>query len=237
MHVGNSSWAAAKIILAATTPIQKLIDHGSETHLFINNQALIILCNDGYAKYASFFKVNINNLNKGTVWADRGWKCFAHYYNPATGEGLNPWPNALDECQNYFSLALRYWSEKKFSKSIFLLGATAHLVQDLCVPHHARCVAFNGHQKFERWSAENVQRYETNNGGIYNINSVADILKYNAIFSSKLYNLVSKEDEQNYNLAAKLLLPLAQKSTAGLFKLFMGMLENNNIYHYKANPV
>lgn len=221
MHVGNSSWAAAKLILAATAPIQKLIDHGGATHLFINNQALTILQNDGYPKYTSFLKLNINYLNKGTLWADRGWKCFAHYYNPDTGEGLNPWPNAIDECEYYFRQALYFWQKKRHGKSVFFLGAAAHLVQDLCVPHHARCIAFNGHQKFEKWAMDNISKYKTDREGMYAIKNLAEILKYNATVSSKLYYLVAKEDQRNYNLAATLLLPMAQRSTAGLFHMFM----------------
>lgn len=229
MHVGNSSWAAAKLILAATIPIQKLVDHGGSTHLFINNQALTILQNDGYLKCLSYIKTNINYLNKGTLWADRGWKCFAHYYNPETGEGLNPWPNAIDECAHYFRRALYFWQKKRHGKSFFLLGAAAHLVQDLCVPHHARCIAFNGHQKFEKWAMVNMLKYKTDRRGMYDVKDITEILKHNASISSKFYDLVAREDEGNYNLAATFLLPMAQRATAGLFYLFMRSTELNQI--------
>ncbi len=221
MRVNSSSWEAAKIILSAATPIQKLIDRGSKTHSFINTQAISIIEYDHCGAAVLLLRSNAGNINRGTDWADKGWKCFAHYYNPYTEEGLNPWPSALGECRHYFNLSLKFLNKKKLNKSLFFLGAAAHLVQDLCVPHHARCIAFNGHQKFEKWAAKNYLKFKTNRNGIYCFNNIEEILRHNSFISYGLYDCVAKSDTNKYNEAASVLLPLAQRTTAGLFRLYI----------------
>jgi phospholipase C len=221
LRVIKNSWAAAKIILSAATPIQKLIDYGSATHNFINNQAVLILKNDKYPDASALMKKNIEHINSGTVWADKGWKCFAHYYNPHCEEGLKPWPSALYEAQNYFSLAIEFLKNKKYKKSFFFLGAAAHLVQDLCVPHHSRCIAFNGHQRFEKWARKSFNNFIVNRGGLYQFKDISEIIRYNARTSYEYYDCVSVYDTQRYSEAASVLLTQAQKSTAGLFYLYM----------------
>lgn len=221
MNVSNNSWTAAKIILSAATPIQKLIDFGSDTHSFINNQAVLIMKNDNLAEASVLIHKNIEQINCGTLWADKGWKCFAHYYNPHSEEGLKPWPSALSECRNYFNLAVNFRKNRKIKKAYFFLGAAAHLVQDLCVPHHARCIAFNGHQKFEKWARKSFCHFRVNRGGLYQFQTISELIQHNALASYALYDLVSSYDTRKYSEAAAVLLALAQKSTAGLFYLFM----------------
>ncbi|GBF33242.1 broad-substrate range phospholipase C [Desulfocucumis palustris] len=225
MRGNSSSWEAAKIILSAATPIQKLIDPGNKTHSFINSQAISILENENNSPAVSFLRGNIGIINRGTDWADNGWKCFAHYYNPYREEGLSPWPNALVECGNYFKLSLDFLNKKKINKSLFFLGAAAHLVQDLCVPHHSRCIAFNGHQKFEKWAAKNYLDFTIDRNGIYYLNDTDKILKHNSIISYGLYDNVCRYDTNKYHEAALILLPLAQRTSAGLFYLYTGFFD------------
>ena len=229
MRMDNSSWTAAKILLSAASPIQNFFDHGGATHYFINRQAAEILHNDDMKGMASFIVINIDNINRGTSWADKGWKCFAHYYNPFNHAGLNPWPGALDECSHYFNLACDNWTKKCIRKSMFFLGAASHIVQDLCVPYHSMCVPFNGHQKYEKWVKNNYFNYKAGRGGTYTHKSIDEIIHYNAIVSSKYYHYLNVEEETSYHIVTALLVPLAQKTTAGLFHLFL-----NTIKYQKA---
>jgi len=55
----------------------------------------------------------------------------------------------------------------QFRKACFCLGAAAHLVQDLCVPHHSRSIVYGGHQRYETWVEKHVEHYLVWSKGIY----------------------------------------------------------------------
>jgi Zinc dependent phospholipase C. len=97
-------------------------------------------------------------------------------------------------------------------------------VQDLCVPHHARCIAFNGHQKFEKWAAKNYLNFKINGNGVYIFNDIDGMLKHNGFIAHGLYDYVYKHDVNQYYEAASVLLPLAQRTSAGLFRLYAQFL-------------
>jgi len=217
--MGPLSWNAAKVVLAAGTPIQRLISGKSETHLLCNHQAVLILQKDGYDVYAQILSNYLELINRGAVWADRGWKNFAHYLDPAFG----PWPDARTECQAFFEKALFYWQRKNKKKAFFFLGAAAHLVQDLCVPHHARGTAFCGHKEYEKWVQENRLDFIVYSGGTYhNASSPAGWVEANAKIAGYYFPYVSYvNSETSYRLATGVLLPLAQRSTAGFFSFFL----------------
>jgi len=216
-------WPAFKYVLLAGAPIQKLIDNGGETHLFLNNQSLHILRNDNKIHIVKVLEKYKHFIDIGNLWADKGWKCFAHYYDPYSGKGIIPWVSATTECRNYFQLALHNWKLEKQQKSMFYLGAAAHILQDMCVPHHAMGIAFNGHRKFESWALINRNLFSIKDGGLYTFNDIADVIDFNSYTSQKYYNDVSYFNIQGYNRAAKELLSLAQRTTAYLFDHFFGL--------------
>jgi len=205
----------------APIPIQSIVG-ASVTHSFCNEQARIILQADGHVKAAGFFQRFTGSINAGARWADRGWRSFAHHYDPTTGTGLKRWPNALEKCEEYFKKALRLWYSGKPKKAMFMLGAAAHLVQDMCVPHHASCKVFEGHQQFEKWAKKRRRLYAVKNGGLYDLGrSAGDWIIENARFSQKYLNhLKPPVLEWDYHAAAQALLPRAQRSTSGLLYLF-----------------
>lgn len=223
--MSQNSWAAVKMILAAATPIQKLVDRSrAATHVFCNEQAVKILDNDGNTKYAALLKSSLEILNRGTCWADKGWKCFAHYLDPVYCNGFGPWPHAAVECQMYFDGALDNWKKGNKKKSFFLLGAAVHLVQDLCVPHHARGVAFNGHQEYEKWVEEKRLNYAVYENGLYNISTLAGEWVFaNARKVRAFYDILtaSKQTPFNFGFVTSHVLPLAQRSSAGFFSMFL----------------
>ena len=77
-----TSWDVLKNFLMSGTPIQNLFSGRGVTHLFCIKQGIIILKNDGMKKHALFLNSHIDNLNRGVVLADKGWKYFFHYLNP-----------------------------------------------------------------------------------------------------------------------------------------------------------
>jgi len=90
--MGLTSWNTLKIILAAGTPIQSLISGSGDTHVFCNQQALKILRNDGITTNLKYLNNYLEVINRGVLWADRGWKYLSHYYDPVTDSGLGPLP-------------------------------------------------------------------------------------------------------------------------------------------------
>lgn len=215
--IRNSSWAAAKMFLAVADPIQNLVDRGGITHVFCNRQAINIMQNDGWIKEAELAGKYLVYLNRGNCWADRGWKCFAHYLKPESGNGLGPWPDAGSECEHYLAKARLCWERQKLKHSFFYLGAAAHLVQDLCVPHHARGIAFNGHQRYERWVQHHFYLFAADSAGCYDLAPPGrEWTSANARVARDFMAQVGlKNSEQGYRRATKVLLPLAQRTTAG----------------------
>lgn len=214
--------AAAKIILAAASPAQRLVQGPALTHFMCNRQALKILDNDSRKKQAEIAGEFSIELDKGVSWADRGFKNMSHFTNPGTNKGLYGWTDAVRECSLFWNKALHNWQESNYDKAFFYLGAAAHLVQDVCVPHHARGILFDGHQEFEAWTEENRNNYRVSKQGLYDLGeSPGDWIRANSLFAAKQYHLVGASSvRQDYHQAAQLLLTRAQRATAGFLNWF-----------------
>lgn len=221
--MGPASWNAVKIILVAGTPIQQLLSEKGDTHLFCNRQAVSIIKKDGNSVYARMLYNYLDCINRGVLWADRGWKNFSHYYNVEADNGLGPWPDARLECAHFFKKALLYWRSNYKRKSFFYIGAATHLVQDLCVPHHARGIAFGGHREYEKWVQSNYPEFSVVSDGIYNdFNDPGSWVEYNAHISSKYFPYVANTGSiTSYRMVTEILLPLAQRTTAGFLTSFL----------------
>ena len=208
---------SAKLLLTAVSPIQPFIAKTGCTHEFLNIQALSILQNDGCAKCAGFLRHYLGEINKGVYWADSGWKNVSHYFKPC-GKGLWFFSSAPNECENQFELALKEATKYNFAKSAFHLGVAAHLVQDMCVPHHACSKIFSGHQNYENWVEQEYSKYAVNAQGIYNCHNIYKYAAHNALLAADYFHYVNEDaTEEMYHVASKKLLALAQKTTAGLF--------------------
>ena len=70
-------------------------------------------------------------------------------------------------------------------------------------------------------------KYAVASGGLYQEGQAAQIiLRQNALIASDYLGLVETDaGELSYHKATQLLLPLAQRTTAGLFKQFFGVVE------------
>ncbi len=196
-------------------------------HQFFNNQGAEILKNDGYERYANIIKFYAKELDEGVNWADVGWKNITHYFNPETGKGKLKFANAADETIRYFNKAVRCWKQGKCKRSMFYLGATAHIVQDLCVPQHATNSISPGHRRYEQWAKKVFVRYSVYSGGDYNrFSSPAQFVIENAKVATKFRDLVKlRKSTKSFHRATKVVLPMAQRSTAELFHFFLKHIE------------
>lgn len=207
------------LMLGVVSPLQKVLDKPGFTHEFCNRQALAILRNDGLEKYADLLAPFEAELNQGVYWADKDWKNVNHYFEPHTRKGLWNFNNAIDTFEMYYQYSLQYLRQYDVKKSIFYLGAATHLLQDLCVPHHARAKLLYGHKAYEQWAQAHCKDYETATGGLYNeISSPKDLAIKNAETAADFFDWVRYEgDTIFYGKVTSNLLTLAQRSTAGLF--------------------
>ncbi|MEG6586179.1 zinc dependent phospholipase C family protein [Dendrosporobacter sp. 1207_IL3150] len=215
--------AGAKLILAAVSPLQRILDQPGITHEFCNRQAVTILANDGYCGYARFLNNYIAELNAGVYWADKGWKNVSHYYEPVTRKGLWQFNHAIDSFTDFYNQALEAAKLKKLSDAVFYLGASAHLVQDLFVPHHARAQLFNGHKEYESWVTQNYSKYAVFKGCLnIEYKDLKSTMVFSAATAADLYDYVNlAKGGSRYHDATSILLPQAQRATAGLFKHFL----------------
>ncbi len=213
-----------KLLLTAAIPFQGLIDRPSPTHPFINRQALVILAEDGRSREASWLERYIDMFIAGCDWADTGWRNVGHMYDPTTGMGFKGWPSAPQMVRDHWDLAFRYLRERDYPQCFFYLGAAAHLVQDLCVPHHAAARVFYGHREFERYARRYRHRYAAHRGGLYEMARTPEgWVIFNADYTSRNYrHCISPElTRQTIHAAVSDLLPRAQRTTAGFVSFFL----------------
>ncbi|MDT8902153.1 zinc dependent phospholipase C family protein [Anaeroselena agilis] len=214
----TASEVCLRLLLAAVSPLQGMLDRPGITHGFCNRQALQILRGDGFTRYAEFLQLFGQELDCGVYWADQGWKNIHHYFEPTSGKGLWHFANARQQFAAYYRTALLSLRRADPRRAAFLLGAAAHLVQDLCVPHHARAKMLDGHKQYETWVEKRFDRYAVNTRGVYGEDHPAcSLLVANAVIAADFFDSVKREeDETAYHKTTEILLPLAQRTTAGL---------------------
>ena len=72
-----------KYFFCILNPVKKIIIRAEcQVHVHINRHALIILKNDGYQDAFDFYLDQIEEIDRGAVWADQDFKSSNHFYNP-----------------------------------------------------------------------------------------------------------------------------------------------------------
>lgn len=214
-------WAVARVLLLTASPFQLLVDRGAATHRLMIAEGLRRM---GKTLTASPLVAYEKELLAGVAWADTGWKNITHYFHPATGQGLLLFPSALAYYQRYLARAEREARRGNWPKAAFYLGAAAHLVQDMCVPHHATANVFYGHREFESWVVPKAAKLVRQATDVQVPRDAEGIFRCAADVSAGLFALIRSETEEAYAEAARILLPLAAETTAQLFICFAGNL-------------
>lgn len=214
-----------KYMMVAANPFKKMIIKTEcEIHKFINFHALNILKNDNYLDAYTFFSDYIVELNEGVTWADQNFKSSNHFYNPARNKGMYGSSDALSLALEYYSKSLEHWRDNDIEKSIFYLGASVHLVQDVTVPQHANIRLLDNHRQYENYIRRtylDTPEFAVDRGGYY-MDSIEETVVCNAHNAIRIYKKLQniKNDEKRYHTISKFTLPLAQKTTAGCLLLF-----------------
>ncbi|MDP4093121.1 MAG: zinc dependent phospholipase C family protein [Bacillota bacterium] len=215
-----------KCMRYAVDPFKKaLIVTECKVHCFINMQALEIIKADEYQDAYMFFSDYAVQLNEGVIWADQNLKSMGHFYNPYSDNGLYGNTDAVSLASEYYQKALFYWENQDPENSIFYLGASLHLVQDVTVPHHANIRLLDNHRRFEDFVRRTYQKsldYKVSYGGYYYMKTIEEAVRCNAHNAIRIYSRLQKieDEEKRYEAITKFTLPLAQRTTAGCLVMF-----------------
>ncbi|GAB6158388.1 zinc dependent phospholipase C family protein [Desulfotomaculum varum] len=228
MTLPQVTWHCARAVLALTSPLQVIVQKRrlKNTHHFCNRQAGQILKQDGLRSEASLFVSYLDILNHGSSWSDRGFRNISHYYNCREDSGLWHGPAAPAECCYYFNLALKHWRRGNREKAFFYLGAASHILQDLCVPHHAGGLVFSGHKYFEDWARNHYEDFAVSQGGLYNLGDCASQwVKQNALVAASYLPEVGQDHSPAVAKVCGIMLMRAQQTTAGFWNFFLQKLK------------
>lgn len=213
-------------ILKIVNPIKKLfIDTDCEVHVFNNYHAVELLKKHDYKKEYRFFKRYLKDIDRGSVWADQDFKSVTHFYNPHMKRGLFGHLNSLDNTKEYYEKALRLWEIGDKQESMFYLGACVHIIQDLTISQHVKIRLLDSHRQYEnyvKYTHDLVKEYIAEQGPI-RLQSPEAYVEYNAKQALRIEGWVKKIPNIKHQFYHKTLytLPLAQRTTAGCFLLFM----------------
>jgi PKD repeat protein len=212
------------------------LNGGQTTHQFIMDWVPTILRNDGYPFLADFLTTYLNQMKFGSMRADDTlWDSREHYMDPNAHGGYLLFKSAGQLADERFDAAVDHWLSGDKSSAFYDLGWSTHLVQDLTVPHHAAVTALNYHAEYEQWVYDNQNLYAVESGGIYDFSSHVsghydsesdpfDWVDYNAHFSIDYYSYVNGQNGaggNDYDLASSILLPRAQRTSAGYVYMFL----------------
>lgn len=229
--VENIYGTAFKTVLWFIKPVKKLfIKTLCEVHVFINNQALEILKNDGHEEIYSFFEKHRESLNDGAVWADQDFKSREHFYNPYTQKGLYGCRSSMQNFERYYCHALVHWDCGDYEKAMFYLGAAVHLIQDSTIPQHGSVNLLKSHRSYEQWVIkvhDDFEHYSIKEGGTY-LDSPYKYIPYNAkhaIQTATRYSIL-KDHEAKYEKIANQTFHMAQRTTAGCLMNFYNKIHD-----------
>lgn len=211
-----------KTMVFMESPMLQPIDRSCcTTHQYCNDKALDILHHHGFIQEVMLLGAYYKQLQDGVVWADSNWKNIHHFLHPHTRRGFWHFSNAAIDYLQCFNTSIKLIKQGHMGDAVFYLGAAAHLVQDMCVPHHAKCQLFDGHKKYEVWVEKNLHDFSFSGKSKISFLNPVRVLFEDAATALKLYKYVSAEvGVDKYEQATEILLPLANQSTANLFCYF-----------------
>lgn len=217
---------AFRSILKAINPFKKtIIKTEARVHQFINNYALNILKENGYNAEFNEFERHIDTINKGTVWADQDFKSINHFYNPIKKKGLYGHGNALKLTKKYYKIAVNSYKENDIEKSMFYLGASIHIIQDLTIPQHVNIRLLDNHRQYENFvktTFNKVRDFGTLDKPVI-FDDIEDFVRFNTKVALRIHKQfkIIKDDSTRFYKVTLCSLPLAQRTTAGCLIMFI----------------
>lgn len=217
---------AFKSFLWVINPIKKqVIETECQVHRFITYKALKLLNKYDYGREYEFFNFYLDEINSGVWWADQDFKSINHFYNPGKKRGLYGHGNALAFAKNYYDKAIKFWNKKDIEKSMFYLGASVHIIQDMTIPQHVNIRLLDSHRRYENFvkmTYDVVAEYVTYKKPIM-FKDLESYVIFNSKMALKIYDdsRDMKNEEERFHHVTRCILPIAQRTTAGCFLMFL----------------
>lgn len=217
---------AFRSILKAINPFKKtIIKTEAKVHQFINNYALNVLGDNGYHIEVNQYEKYIDIINKGVVWADQDFKSINHFYNPTKKKGLYGHGNALKLTKKYYEIAVDSFKKNDIEESMFYLGASVHIIQDLTIPQHVNIRLLDNHRQYENFvkiAYNKVKEFKTSDKPII-FDDIEDFVRFNTKVALRIHKQFKKikDDSLRFYKVTRCSLPLAQRTTAGCLIMFL----------------
>lgn len=212
-------------VFAILNPIKKSVKKTEcKVHIFLNEHALDILLEGKYIKEYNLFNSYIWNIQEGAVWADQDFRSSSHFYNPFKKRGLYGRKNAMDLATDYYKESINNWKYGDKKMGMFYLGAALHIIQDMTVPQHANIRLLDDHHQYESYVKKIYKDLEGFNSlrEPYILDSIDDYVRFNTRVALKVHRRFEKikEDNCKFFRIIKCTLPLAKRTSAGVFLMF-----------------
>lgn len=217
-------------VFLLANPIKKSVKRTEcKVHISLNFHALSTLFTDKHIKEYNLFNTYMDSINKGAVWADQDFRSSNHFYNPFKKRGLFGRKSAMDLAIDYYSKSIELFP-KNIKKSMFYLGAAAHIIQDMNVPQHANIRLLDDHRQYESFVKKNYKHSINFDKDLtpYFLDSISDYVRFNSRMALKIYNKFQniKEDEERFMRVTKCIIPLSIRTTTGLMLLYYKEIAN-----------
>lgn len=217
----RASASIATAVVSSLSFLQQKLDRPGITHVLLVKKALA----NFQAKHplgAHHLAPYLEQISRGVLWADCDWKNCNHYYHPKLERGLWLFSNAASECAFYYTSAVKEWKAGRKERAALLLGAAAHLLQDVCVPFHTIPKLLLGHRDFEEYAEAHASAHLDSPFALDLSHQTIDTeVKNYALFSSQFLPLLLKEQSNVYHDVLKAIVPAALKNTQDLYTRFV----------------
>lgn len=199
---------------------KKIVKTSCYVHKYINYQSIWILKKNGHKDAFNFYIDNINSLNHGVYWADQDFKSSNHFFHLHTEKGMYGFSDALSFSKDYYHKAEKFIKNDDIKNGIFKLGATCHLIQDACVPHHVLGKLLKEHRSFEQWILRRVveEYFIFEHENIISCGSIEEYIKGNGQHAFDTYYKYAEilDKNERYEKISTDILERAISSTAGV---------------------
>lgn len=225
---------AFRSILKAVNPFKKtVIKTEAKVHQFINIHALNLLKEYRYDNEFKLYSEQIEEINKGAVWADQDFKSINHFYNPQKKKGLYGHGNALKLTQKYYKIAVQSFRENHIEESMFYLGACVHIIQDLTIPQHVNIRLLDNHRQYENFvkiSYDKVKTFRTKDKP-KTFDEIGEYVRFNTKVALRIHKQFKKikDDQIRFYKITRCSLPLSQRTTAGCLIMFLKEVEQVDV--------
>ncbi|SMP43530.1 hypothetical protein [Anoxynatronum buryatiense] len=188
-------------------------------HRCCSEYAPALLAGSGHRYLAELLPSFMSFIHQGSQWTDQGLRNLSHFYHPLQHSGLPGVHHAADELTNNLNIMDEAFKERHAQRYFFHLGIVLHLIQDLCVPHHAIGCLLQGHHHYESWASNHFQAFIPRRLIAVKGRHPLEILESNALRALSHEMLLHQPTEEQMKRSTAELLPRAFHSTAAVLLL------------------